>query len=173
MEVVTGPDSVRDQTLWRLVDQYQTTLLRMCFLYLQDEEQAKDAVQETFLKAYKAANTFRRECSEKTWLMRIAMNTCQDMRRSAWYRYVDRRIAVDALPQTATVEPPEEDVQLTRSVMRLPHKLKEVVLLYYYQDLTMTEIAETLGIAQSTVSMRLKRARSKLRTTLEGGHDHG
>ena len=80
---------------------------------------------------------------------------------------------MDALPQTATVEPPEEDVQLTRSVMRLPHKLKEVVLLYYYQDLTMTEIAETLGIAQSTVSMRLKRARSKLRTTLEGGHDHG
>ena len=173
MEVVTGPDSVRDQALCRLVEQYQTTLLRMCYLYLQDEEQAKDAVQETFLKAYKSTSMFRGECSEKTWLMRIAMNTCQDMRRTAWYRYVDRRIAVDALPQTATVEPPEEDVQLTRSVMLLPHKLKEVVLLYYYQDMTTTEIAAALGIAQSTVSMRLKRARSKLRTTLEGGHDHG
>lgn len=52
--------------------------------------------------------------------------------------------------------------------MRLPRKLREVILLYYYQDMTVTEIAVSLGISQSSVSGRLKRAREKLRALLEG-----
>ncbi|MEG2356821.1 MAG: sigma-70 family RNA polymerase sigma factor, partial [Clostridia bacterium] len=92
MEVVTGPDSIRDQRLEQLVEQYQQVVLRMCYLYLHDAEQAKDATQESFLKAYLALGAFRGECSDKTWLMRIAINTCRDMRRSAWFRYLDRRI---------------------------------------------------------------------------------
>ena len=158
------------EILNRLVEQYQTPLRRMCFIMLRDEELAKDAVQETFLKVYKNIDVFRGECSEKTWLMRIAMNTCQDMRRSAWYRYVDRRIAVDALPQTATVEPPEESaVELTMEIMRLPRKFREIILLYFYQQMTTREIAEILRIPQSTVATRLKKAREKLRVSLEGG----
>lgn len=172
MEVVTGPDSVRDQALCRLVNQYQTLLLRMCYLYLHDRALAEDAVQETYLKAYRALDTFRGECSEKTWLNRIAINTCRDMRRSSWFRYVDRRVTMEALPEAAT-EPGEEDIELTLSVMRLPQKLKEVVLLYYYQDMNTTEIAGALGVAQSTVSTRLKRARTRLRSILEGRHYHG
>ena len=52
--------------------------------------------------------------------------------------------------------------------MQLPRKLREVILLYYYQDMTVTEIAVSLGISQSSVSWRLKRARGKLRALLEG-----
>ena len=65
MEVVTGPDFVHTQTLNRLVEQYQTDLLRMCYLYLHDAELARDAVQETYLKAYRALDSFRGECGEK------------------------------------------------------------------------------------------------------------
>ena len=78
METVTGPNKSREQELVRLVDQRQTALLRMCYLYLHDAALAEDAVQETYLKAYKAMPTFRRDCREKTWLMRIAVNTCWD-----------------------------------------------------------------------------------------------
>ena len=98
MEVVTGPDFVHTQTLNRLVEQYQTDLLRMCYLYLHDAELARDAVQETYLKAYRALDSFRGECGEKTWLMKIAMNTCRDLRRSAWFRHIDRRVTPDMMP---------------------------------------------------------------------------
>ena len=82
----------REQRLIEMVGTYQRPLLRMCYLMLKDEELARDAVQETFLKAYRALERFRGESSEQTWLTRIAMNTCRDMRRSFWFKHVDRRI---------------------------------------------------------------------------------
>ena len=100
--------------------------------------------------------------------MRIAINTCRDMRRSAWFRNLDRRITPDQLPE-AVMQPQEEDVELTMAVMKLSQKLKEAILLYYYQNMSTQEIATTLGVGQSTVSTRLKQARAALRKTLEGG----
>ena len=69
------PISSKEQILTRLVEQYQLQLLKMCRMYLPDSTSAEDAVQETFIKAYKALSSFRGECSEKTWLMCIALNT--------------------------------------------------------------------------------------------------
>lgn len=134
MEVVTGPDFVHTQTLNRLVEQYQTDLLRMCYLYLHDAELARDAVQETYLKAYRALDSFRGECGEKTWLMKIAMNTCRDLRRSAWFRHIDRRVTPDMMP-SAFVAFEEKDEEVLTAVMALPVKLRESVLLYFYQDM--------------------------------------
>ena len=170
MEVVMGPDSIREQTICRMVDEYQLALLRACYVCLHDRQLAEDAVQETFIKAYKTLDSFRGECSEKTWLMRIAVNTCRDMLRSKWFRHLDRRITPDELPEAAT-QSAAEDVELTLSVMHLPQKYREVTLLYYYENMTMMEIAEALGVSQSTISTRLLRARARLRQTLEGGRN--
>ena len=169
MSRIKGPDRAQDPNheLERLVLQYQQSLLRTCFLYLRDRTLAEDAVQETFLKAYRSLASFRGECSEKTWLMKIAMNTCCDLRRAHRLRSIDPRRIPDLLPQAA--EPfTEAEEALVTQVMQLPRKLREVILLYYYQDMTVTEIAASLGISQSSVSGRLKRARGKLRTLLEG-----
>ncbi len=168
MEVVTGPDSILDQEICRLVDQYQTALLRMCYMYLRDRALAEDAVQETFLKAYKALDTYRGDGSEKAWLMRIAINTCRDMRRSAWFRYVDRRITPEIIHEPS-VQMEEADEELTLAIMKLPGKLKEVVMLYYYQGMKVAEIADSLAVSASSVSGRLNRAKNKLRTALERG----
>lgn len=119
MEVVTGPDFVHTQTLNRLVEQYQTDLLRMCYLYLHDAELARDAEQETYLKAYRALDSFRGECGEKTWLMKIAMNTFRDLRRSAWFRHIDRRVTPDMMP-SAFVAFEEKDEEVLTAVMALP-----------------------------------------------------
>lgn len=169
MEVVMGPDSILDQEICRLVDQYQTALLRMCYIYLHDTALAEDAVQETFLKAYKALETYRGDGSEKTWLMRIAINTCRDMRRSAWFRYVDRRITPEIMHEPS-VQVEEADEELTLAIMKLPRKLKEVIMLYYYQGMKVAEIADSLEVAPSSVSGRLNRAKNKLRTALERGY---
>lgn len=172
MEVVTGLDSILEQQLCRLMTQYERELLRVCYVYLRDVSLAEDAVQETFVKVYKGLSSFRGECSEKTWIMRIAINTCKDMRRAAWFRYVDRSITLDNIPEASDAYSARDDA-LTIEVMRLPRKLMEVVLLYYYQGMTITDIGQSLGITAASVSTRLKRARNKLRTALEGGHQNG
>jgi RNA polymerase sigma-70 factor (ECF subfamily) len=167
MEAVKDPDSRRDQTIERLITQHQTSLLRLCYVQLQDQALAEDAVQETFLKAYKGFDSFRGDSSEKTWLTRIAVNTCRDFQRGGWFKHTDRRITPEMLP-VGTVQPDTEDLDLSLAVMKLPRKMREAILLYYYQDMSTEEIAETLGIAQSSVSNRLRRGREKLRKLLEG-----
>jgi RNA polymerase sigma-70 factor (ECF subfamily) len=168
MEDVQGPDMLpeENEAFERLVNQHQTALLRYCYLYLRDQEQAKDAVQETFFKAYRGYRSFRGGSSEKTWLMKIALRTCHDIRKSAWFRHVDRRVTPDDLPPASAPFTAEEENLITQ-VMQLPPKLREAVLLYYYQGMNVNEISETLGIAHSTVSERLTQARKKLRTALE------
>ena len=153
--------------LERLVEEYQTAVLRICYLYLCDRSQAEDAVQETFLKVYKGLDSFRGESSEKTWIMKIAMNTCWSMNHSGWARFFNRRVTPEMLPEAA-VPFEEKDDELTRAVIRLPIRLREVILLYYYQGLKVNEIAEALGISQPSVSGRLKRGRERLRDILEG-----
>ena len=168
MEDVQGPDMLpeENEAFERLVNQHQTALLRYCYLYLRDQEQARDAVQETFFKAYRGYRSFRGGSSEKTWLMKIALRTCHDIRKSAWFRHVDRRVTPDDLPPASAPFTAEEENLITQ-VMQLPPKLREAVLLYYYQGMNVNEISETLGIAHSTVSERLTQARKKLRTALE------
>ena len=92
-----GPSCNVEEEFSRLVSQYQQQLLHMCTMYLHDESAAEDAVQETFLKAYRSLPQYRHDCSEKTWLMRIAVNTCRDMIRSSWFRHNDRRITPEEL----------------------------------------------------------------------------
>lgn len=162
----TAPQT--DDVFSGLVSEYQVGLLRLCYAYLRDRALAEDAVQETFLKAYRNLHLFRKEASAKTWLMKIATNTCRDLRRSGWFKHINRSITPDMLPEPA-VQASEADNELTIAVMRLPVKLREVVLLYYLQDMSTVEAAETLGITQQAVSARLQRARTKLRNVLGGG----
>lgn len=164
MQGIKAPDPER---FTELVNQYQLPLLRMCCLHLKDADLAKDAVQETFIKAYRAWPTFRGGCSRQTWLMRIAINTCRDMQRSWWHRHVCQSITPDQLPEPSQGFP-EDALVLNEAIARLPVRLREAVLLYYYQDLTMEETARVLGISLAAVSGRLKRARVKLRTALKG-----
>lgn len=168
MSFVTGPDGAqsREAVFEQLVAQYQTALKRMCCLYLRDQTLAEDAVQETFIKAWRGMERFRGDCSEKTWLMQIAVNTCRDMNRSGWLRFMERRFTPEDLPEP--IAPTEEkEEELVNAILRLPLRLREVTLLYYYQGMTTQEAAQALGIRQSSVSGRLKRAREKLRIYLE------
>ena len=153
--------------LEQLIREHQVSLKRLCYLYLHDEKLAEDAVQETFLKFYRSRNAYRGEASAKTYLTRIAVNTCRDALRSAWVRHVDRRITLDMLPDPGETRD-ERNRELAAAVMNLPRKLREVILLYYYQDIDTRGIAELLGISQPAVSGRLKRAREKLRHALKG-----
>ncbi|MBQ8161692.1 MAG: sigma-70 family RNA polymerase sigma factor [Clostridia bacterium] len=170
METVKGPDS-KEERIEHMVLRYQLPLLRLCYAYLHDEELAKDAVQETMIKAYRNLDSFGEKASEKTWLSRIAINTCKDMRRAGWFRHVDRTITLDMIPEPMSSAEPEDET-LTLEIMKLPTKLKEVALLCWFQGMTYSEAAETLGISLQAVGSRLNRARQKLRFVMEGSEGH-
>ena len=155
-----------EETLRRLMTDYETPVRRMCCVYLRDEHLAADAVQETFLRAYLSLGDFRGEASEKTWLMRIAVNTCRDLCRGGWFRHVDGAVSLDDLP--VPVAPPSaEHIALTQAIMRLKGKYREVVLLHCDQGLTVRETAKALGITAPAVMNRLKKARAELARALE------
>lgn len=156
----------RQAVLERLMTQYGTALLRMCTLHLRDAALAEDAVQDTFLKAYKRLDDLRDAGRERAWLMSIAINTCRDYLRTAWLRHIDRRVTLDLLPEP-TCESIWPDTTVITEVMRLPQKLREAVLLRYYQGMKLSEVAEVLGISTSTVKQRLDRANTILRGRLE------
>lgn len=166
MTAAKGPaSSTPEEILTQMVATYQGALLRMCFLYLRDPAAAEDAVQETFLKAYKSIHSFRSESTERTWLMSIAINTCRDMNRSAWFRHTEKRVTPEELPLAAPAQD-EDALALAEAIRHLPGKHRDVILLYYYQDMTIQEVAEALHAAPSTIVKRLRQAEDKLRLTL-------
>lgn len=166
METVKGPDS-QEQRIEEMVARYQLPLLRLCYAYLHDTELAKDAVQETFIKAYRNLDKYREAASEKTWLSRIAINTCKDLRRSGWFRHTDRSVTPEMLPDAAAPAEPEA-LNLTAEIMNLPVRLREAALLCWYHGMTYNEAAEVLGISLQAVGSRLDRARKRLRFAVEG-----
>lgn len=161
-----------DRAAWLedAMSRYEESLLRMCFAYLGDTSLAEDTVQETFLKAYQTLGSFRGDASEKTWLLRIAINTCKDVRRSAWFRHVDRSVALDMLAEPSA-PCAEYDDALTRAVMGLKRKYREAVLLCFYQGLNGQEAADVLGITCAAVHNRLMKAQKILRKELEAWYD--
>ena len=155
--------------LEQMMNQYGDYIARTCYIYLKDWALAEDAVQEVFIKAYKHMSEFRKESSEKTWLTSIAINICKNYVRTSWFRKV--QIGVE---KTETYNMLEDELinqinqsELLKQVMDLPIKYREVILLYYYQDFKINEIAEILGISESSIKMRLNRGRKKLKDDFE------
>ena len=148
------------------ITRWEKPMLRLCYAYLCDAALAEDAVQETFFKAWKNYGRFRGEAEEKTWLTRIAINTCKDLLKSAWTRNTDRSVTPDDLPEgMASFD--EQDDTVTRAVLALPKELKEVTLLHWYQGMTLEEVRKVLRLPRSTINYRLKKAKAILKKELE------
>ena len=150
----------REAVLSRWYDAYGTDVLRLCCFYLGSRADAEDATQETFLKAWKHMDRFqgRNQCAPKTWLMRIACNTCRDHLRRAFRKHEVPKDDLSSFIQTDS-----DDRELILDVMNLPEKYRAVILLFYLQSMTVRETARALHISPSTVSRRLETARGLLR----------
>lgn len=158
-------DNARE-TLDQLMQQHGSRLLRLCTLNLQDASLAQDAVQDTFLKAFRHFNQFRGDAEALTWLTSIAINVCRDYRKTAWFRHVDRRQSMDALPERAANFDFPDNTVITE-VMKLPGKYREVILLRYYQDMKQKDVADALHLSDRAVRQRLHKANAILRERLK------
>ena len=153
--------------LERWITQYGDMLVRLAYGMLRDRTLCQDAAQDTLLKAWRGYHTFRGECTEKTYLTGILMNTCRDYLRTAWMRRIDRRFTPDTLPEPYADAAPR-DRTVIEAVLSLPLPQRQAVLLRYYQGMKVDDVAQALRTTRSGVKHRLKQANKLLRTQLEG-----
>lgn len=167
------------------IERYQPRVARLARRLLAWPDDVADVVQDVFVAALAARSRFRGDARLETWLVRITINTCRAHNRRRWLRsrlfatWGSRQAAGasddvptgDAVRQTSA--PPdskamdEEHAKLVRqAVTGLPQKQREVVVLYYLEEMTAAEVAESLGIRTNTVEVRLSRARRQLGTAL-------
>lgn len=154
--------------------EYGTEILRIAYLYVGDIQIAEDIFQEVFLKAYQGFADFQGKSSVKTWLIRIAINSCKDYLKSAWKRRVapmdeateQSLRSPDAYEQ---VEQEADAEKVREAVFSLPEQYREVIVCFFYQELSLEETAQALHIPVGTVKSRLSRAKEKLKVVLGGG----
>ncbi len=158
------------ERLESLMHAYGTDIKRFCTLQLRDATLAEDAAQEVFFKAWRALDTFREEGSEKTWLIRIALNTCRDYQRTGWFRFMDRRVTPEDLPEESA-DFSFEDGTVSGAIASLPSRLKPTILLRYYEGMSLQETAEALNVSIATVKRRLKKANQILHRNLKGWYE--
>lgn len=162
-----------EELLERLMKEYGDSLLRTCYLYLKDYHLAEDAVQETFLKAAHSYGDLKKQSSEKSWLVRIAINNCKNLMRTAWFRTNRRGLPNEEIAVSdKNFDYLVEHSALVGAVSLLSRADREVILLYYYQGLTVKEVARIINKSENTTAQRLKRARARLKKQLlEAGYD--
>ncbi|MDE6454788.1 MAG: sigma-70 family RNA polymerase sigma factor [Dysosmobacter sp.] len=141
---------------------YQNMVYRTALHALGSPQDADDAVQEVFLRLFRYQEPFDGEEHLRRWLLRRTVNYCRDVLKSPWRR---RRVSWEEVPETPVFDRPEQ-AALYREVMALPEKYRTVLNLFYYEELSVREIGELLGLGASTVTTRLARARTRLRERL-------
>lgn len=156
-----------------LIKDYGNDVLRTAYMYVKDIHTAEDIFQEVFIKVNQKLSTFEGNSSIKTWIIRIAINACKDYLKSAYNRRVVPMMeyqedAIVSESDFEEVEKQDTNHLIKKTVLSLPAKYRDVVLCVYFQEMTISEAAQTLNIAEGTAKSRLSRARQKLKVTLEG-----
>jgi RNA polymerase sigma-70 factor, ECF subfamily len=173
LERVRAGDIDAVQTLF---EEHRTRIYRVCLLYTDSTDDAKDVLQETFLRAYKSVRHFRGDSSFTTWLTRIAINICLNLRRDrrgSEPLEADRldRMQVDA-PQSSFADPEEAlgarelRDQIRALVERLPPRERMAFVLKHFEQLKIREISVLMHISEGTVKSFLHRAVVTLRQEL-------
>jgi len=162
-----------------LFEEYRDLAYRVALRYLHQKEDALDAVQDAFVKAFKALDRFRGEASLKTWLLRIVTNTCLDRMKGKQLDQVEfQEEATEALMMSqgrrtlgttpiVEIERKELSEKIGEAVADLDELHRGPFVLHVMEGLAYKDIAEVLEISIGTVMSRIFYARQKLKTVLE------
>ena len=160
------------ETVMRL---YTPTVYGIAYTRLHDAADAEDVTQNVFIRYYNADLTYESEEHRKAWLIRCAINCTNSFAVSAQYRHRTADTSLDELAESAAhascsaeelAERSGRKTAVLDAVMRLPPKYRTVIHLFYFEDMSVAQIADALKMRQSTVKSRLSRARAKLKAIL-------
>ncbi|MFT4413803.1 sigma-70 family RNA polymerase sigma factor [Fredinandcohnia humi] len=173
------PNGDRDIWLENIMNTYGLSLKKLAFTYLKDWQRAEDVVQDVFVTCYTKIDSFRGDCSFKTWIYRITINKCKDSLKSASFKtgfldnyLIGKLISRENTPEEALLHESEKD-SISYYVLKLPVKYREVIILRYFDELSVPEIGQLLLLNQNTIRTRLKRARTILKKAIERKSEHG
>lgn len=150
--------------LEQVMQLYGTTVYRLAYSHLRSAADADDIYQEVFLRYFQKRPQFVSEEHRKAWLLRVTVNRVRSFVTSAWFRHT-----VPLTEQTAFWEP--EVRQLDEALSHLRPGDRGLLHLYYFEELSVREIAALLKRKESTVRTQLTRARVRLGTIMKGD-DH-
>lgn len=150
-------NKIEEANFIRLIQENKLGMYRLALSILHNETDAEDAVSETVLKAYEKLDKLKNIDKFKSWIMMILVNQSRTMLR--------KKNRIDLMEDMGQLEMSFENQtgELWSVVAELEEDFRNVVILFYYEDMTTKEIAKTLRVAEGTVKSRLSRAREKLK----------
>ncbi len=159
------PQSLRtDDCAEKIIRFYSDMVYRLAFARTGTKYDADEVYQEVFLRYIKKQHIFEDEEYRKAWLIRVTINCSKKLWNSAWKR------KIVPLEETIPFET-KEDIDLYNELQQLPPKYREVIHLFYYEDMSLEEISKALNRKNSTVRTQLTRARALLKNLLKEDYD--
>lgn len=153
-----------------IIDKYKDAIFRMVYVHIGDFHRSEDITQEIFIRIYRSLSKFRGDSSIYTWIYRISINT---IRTYAKDRTIADTLSVDHMEDIPDDAWDEEKLveglqnsSVISLIQRLPDKYKEVLVLYYYQDLKVEDICSVLNEPSGTIKSKLHRGRNMLKEML-------
>ena len=153
-----------EEAVNRAIENYASTVKRICFIHLKNEADTEDICQTVFLTYAMNDKIFESEAHEKAWIIRVTINACKDLLKSFFRKHT---VSLDAyVEQGGVVDAAHSEV--LEAVLALPEKYRRVIYLHYYEGYPAADIAEILRINVNTVYTQLTRAKTLLRDELGG-----
>ena len=166
-EVLMAQKGSKDAFM-RLIKNSELSMYRVAKSFLKSNPDCADAIQETVLKAYQTIASLREPRYFKTWLIRILINECKQI-----LKFKNRVIPIEDLIIQSQQRDVFEQAEVLEAVDSLEDELRTIVVLYYFEDLPLQEVARVLEIPEGTVKSRLSRARAKLAELLGNQVERG
>lgn len=154
----------------QIVEQYGEYLYHLSYLYVKDCQLAEEITQDVLMKYLLHKDKFRKDASLKTYLTRIAINCCHDeLRKQKRRAFLSKLVPLKRHEQSVeqTYVSNEVFTTLKETVFALPLHYREAIILFYYEEFNVSEIASLLNVSQNTVRTRIRRARELLKTNHE------
>lgn len=161
MQKTVGADVFKHE----MTEKYFDTVYRLALSRTKDSEHAADVTQDVFLKYIKSDKVFESEEHIKAWLIRVTINCSNSLFTSSWYK--------NTAPLTEDIKfETKEKSEVYYAVAELPKKYRTAIHLFYYEDMSIAEIADVTSQKESTVKSQLKRGREMLKNALKGGNGY-
>ncbi|MFJ7732898.1 sigma-70 family RNA polymerase sigma factor [Lysinibacillus sp. NPDC097231] len=181
-EKLNSKEEQKETFITQLMNDYAQDIIWLIYSYVKDKNIAEDLTQEVFIKAFKKLDGFQGNSSIKTWLYKIAINCSKDYLKSA---YIRRVLPINIFckfnnhttPSTESIYMKHnESAIITKNVLKLPLKYREVIMLFYFEELSINEIEKIIHVNSNTIKTRLRKAKQLLKGALEneeGGKKNG
>lgn len=158
-----------EQQFQQVMQEHTDYLLKLAYLYIKDWSAAEDIVQDVFLTYYQKFEQFEERSLLKTYLAKITINKCKDYLKSWRYRkqVLTNNFINSAKKGRNRIIEEDEKLELADAVLQLPVKYREVIIYYYFEELSVLEISQLLSIPDNTVKTRLRKARLLLKVQLK------